>query len=334
MTGAPALADLPLFTEPTAFELFQAVRILARAQPDRDRVGYFGDPAREVARFGANPDSSFPASELQGIALDDDGQPHLTVNVMGLNGPLGTLPLVYSQLIAARLREGDPTLRAFVDLFNHRLISLFYRAWEKHRLAVGYETRSENRLGEHLADLVGLGTKHLRERMSVSQDSVLSFAGLFATGRSALALEELLAEYFSVAAVVEQFVGGWHALDQDACTEIGEESGPATQLGVGAVVGDEIWDPQSRVRVRLGPLSRAQFDRFLPGGEAHEALRAVVRLFADDQVEVEAQLVLAAGEASGCVLGADATSSSRLAWGTWLRTRPMTRDPDETLFSL
>ncbi|MFI5311594.1 MAG: type VI secretion system baseplate subunit TssG [Gemmatimonadales bacterium] len=335
MTGASALADLPLFSEPTAFELFQAVRILARAQPDRERVGYFGDPAREIARFGANPDSSFPAAEIQGIALDDhDGPPRLTVNVMGLNGPLGTLPLVYTQLIAARLREGDPTLRAFVDLFNHRLISLFYRAWEKHRLAVGYETRSENRLGEHLADLVGLGTKHLRERLSVSQDSVLSFAGLFASQRSAVALEELLSEYFSVTAVVEQFVGGWHALERDSCTAIGEEDGPATQLGVGAVVGDEIWDPQSRIRVRLGPLSRAQYDRFLPGGEAHQALRAVVRLFADDQVEVEAQLVLAAGEVSGCVLGADDSSSSRLAWGTWLRTKAMTRDPDETFLSL
>jgi type VI secretion system protein ImpH len=335
VTGERNLADLPLFAEPTAFELFQAVRLLARAQPDRDRVGYFGDPSREIARFGANPDASFPASELQAIAAVDDGPPRLTVNVMGLNGPLGTLPLVYSHLVSARLRQGDPTLGAFLDLFNHRMISLFYRAWEKHRVAVGYETQTGNRLGDHLADLVGLGTSRRPGRLAVSTDAVLSFAGLFAPAqRSAVALEELLSEYFSVPAAVEQFVGGWHALDRASCTEIGADDGPATQLGVGAVAGDEIWDPQSRVRVRLGPLSRAQYDRFLPGGEAHEALRALVRFFADDQVEVEAQLVLAADEVPGCVLDADAEPGTRLAWGTWLRTRAMTRDPDETVLSL
>jgi len=330
------LGNTPLFREPTAYEFFQAVRVLAHAQPDRGRVGYFGDPSREIARFGANPDSSFPASEIQGItAGEDDGPPRMTVNVMGLNGPLGTLPLVYSQLIAARLRQGDPTPRAFIDLLNHRMISLFYRAWEKHRLAVGYETGTENRLGEHLADLVGLGTKHLGERLSVSADSVLSFAGLFSSAqRSAVALEEMLSESFSVPATVEQFVGSWHPLDRESCTAIGDETGPATQLGIGAVAGDEIWDPQARIRARLGPLTREQYDRLLPGGQAHEALGAMARLFTDDQVEVEVQLVLAADEVSGCVLGADDAQGARLAWGTWLRTRPMTRDADETVFSL
>jgi type VI secretion system protein ImpH len=335
VSNLPLLIDTALAREPTAFEFFQAVRLLARYQPGRKAVGRFGDPAEEIARFRANPDPSFPASELQAIELGEDGPPRLTVNVMGLNGPLGTLPLHYSYLVTSRMREGDRALRGFLDLFNHRMISLFYRAWEKHRFTVAHESGVDDRFAAHLADLVGMGTARLRERLNLPVEALPSFVGLLApVQRSAVALEELLSGYFEVPVQVEQFVGGWYPLDDDSRTSIGEEHGFATQLGVGAVVGDEVWDPHARVRVRLGPLPVATYRRFLPGGDAYEPLRALVRFFVDEQLDVEAQLVLAAEDVPGCVLGEDRDTSSRLAWGTWLSTRPRSRDGDETILTL
>ena len=110
----------------------------------------------------------------------------------------------------------------------------------------------------------------------------------------------------------------------------------AGQLGFG-VLGNAAWDTQARVRLRLGPLTRAQYDAFLPGGSAHAALRALARLYAADEVGVDAQFVLDRGEVPPCVLGPparDGPSPPRLGRGTWLAARPLERDPDETMLRL
>ncbi len=335
MSDLQRIADTGLPEDPTGYEFFQAVRLLARYQPDRDPVGFFGDPADEIVRFESHPDPSFPASELQSIEIPEEGPARLAVNIMGLNGPLGTLPLHYSHLVTSRMREGDRALRAFLDLFNHRMISLFYRAWERQQVTAATRTGMNERFRAHLADLIGLGTAQLSERLQVPEQALLSFAGLLAPAqRSAAALEELLAEYFQVPVRVVQFVGGWYSLAEDSRTRVGEEVDVSTQLGVGAVVGDEVWDPHARVRVRLGPLTSAEHCRLLPGGDAHAPLRALARFFVDEQVEVEAQLVLAADEVPGCRLGMDPISSPRLAWGTWLCTVPRAGDGDETILTL
>jgi type VI secretion system protein ImpH len=131
---------------------------------------------------------------------------------------------------------------------------------------------------------------------------------------------------------VEQFVGAWYPLERATQCEL-DEDGPSTQLGLGAVAGDELWDLQSRVRVRLGPLTRAQYDRFLPGGSAHEQLRALTRFFGNDQLDFEIQLVLARDEVPPCTLGGD-DAGLPLGWCTWIKTVPFGRDADETTFTL
>jgi type VI secretion system protein ImpH len=100
---------------------------------------------------------------------------------------------------------------------------------------------------------------------------------------------------------------------------------------MGAVAGDEIWDQQARVRVRLGPLTREQFDSFLPTGSAHEPLQAIVRFFSHAQFDFEAQLVLDRDEVPGLVLG---DADRPLGWTTWIRTRPGAGDADETILTL
>ena len=105
--------------EPYRFEFFQAIRLLERLAPDRKPVGRFTIPSEEVARLGAYPSLSFPASEIQSIDWPEGKPPSLAVNFMGVTGPQGPLPHFYTTLILARLRSGDKTLRDFLDLFHH-----------------------------------------------------------------------------------------------------------------------------------------------------------------------------------------------------------------------
>jgi type VI secretion system protein ImpH len=260
----------------------------------------------------------------------------MAVNFFGLTGPQGVLPHVYTEYTAARARARDTALRDFLDLFHHRALSLYYRAWEQSHFATAHETGREDRLYDHLLDLAGVGTAGLRERLPAADEALAYYAGLLASrARPADGLARFIGDYFDVPATVEQFVGEWRRVDGGGQCTLGEEA-DAGRLGFG-VIGDAAWDPQARVRLRLGPLTRTQFDDFLPGGAAHEALASLARLYADDQVGVDAQLVLLRGDVVGCTLGASAPSAPgtpRLGRGSWLASRPMRRDPDDTVLSL
>ena len=336
-TAAPAQPELDrlVHDEPTSLDFFQAVRLLERLHPERDPVGGFGDPAREVVRFAVNPATAFPPSEIAALTETDSGQLRMAVNFMGLNGPQGVLPLVYSAHVAERVRAKDTATAAFLDLFNHRMISLFHRAWEKSRITEGRAREARDRFTAHLLDLIGLGTPGLQERLGLSDDALIFYSGLLAIqSRSASALEQLVTDYFGVSAEVEQFVGGWYPLDEGAQCRLGEEDDPSAQLGVGAAAGDEIWDQQARIRLRLGPMTRRQYERFLPTGDAYQPLRELTRFFTNDELDVDVQLVLARDEVPACSLGADDDPAPPLGWCTWLRSAPFGRDADDTILTL
>ena len=339
-----ARLERALLDEPTAFSFFQFVRLLSRVYPERGRVGTWSDPAHEVARFRASTALGFPASEIQELAQPAGGidaeslPPTVTVNFFGLTGPQGVLPHVYTEHASTRARVRDTAFRDFLDIFNHRAVSLLFRAWEKQQAAVSHEGGSEDRLFEHLLDLSGLGTQGLRNRLPLRDEVAAFFSGLLATrARPADGLARLVGDYFGVPATVEQFVGEWRRVDEGGqCTLGAEDDGG--RLGFG-VLGDAGWDPQSRVRLRLGPLTREQFESFIPGGSAHQALRTLSRLYADDMVGVDAQLVLSRREVAPCVLDVPGTTTATrrgpgLGRGTWLASRPLARDPDETTLRL
>jgi type VI secretion system protein ImpH len=328
------LLERALLEDPNSFEFFTAVRQLERIRPGRSTVGGHADPADEVVRFCVNNALAFPASEIQALT-ESEGQPaRMLVNFMGLTGPMGVLPYVYTQITHERALAKDTALAAFLDLFHHRLISLFFVAWEKHRFNRRYERDGSDPLTEHLLDLGGLGLEHDQRLADVKAQSLAGYAGLLGPEpRGAVALEQLLSDYFGVPVSVEQFLGGWYGVHaQDQCAL--DEETISSQLGFGSLVGDEVWDPQARVRVRIGPLSREQLEAFLPTGHAHRDLCQLVRLFAHEQFEFEAQLVLQKDDVPGVELGDPDDSGERLGWSTWIRTAPRQQHADQTILRL
>jgi type VI secretion system protein ImpH len=340
MTVDPKLIN-PLLDAPYTFDFFRAVQLLEQIRPERAPVGEFAEPHDEVVRFRTPTAVGFPASAIQAFEEGEgDGPAEMTVNFLGLTGPQGILPLDYSMYAANRGRARDHAFKDFLGLFEHRLISLFYRAWAKSRAdnprtidPQGEPTGAVHGdwLTDQLSSIIGLSTEGLSKQLAVPEASLLYYAGLLAMpSRPAVALEQMLSDYFDVPCDVEQFVGAWYPLSQSAQTSLGEED---SALGGGAVAGDGVWDQQGRVRVRIGPLSRRRYDEFLPGGASHDALRALTRFFGNDQFDFEIQLVLARDEAPPFRLDADATPLP-LGWVTWLRTVPLERDPDDALFTL
>ena len=321
--------------EPYRFEFFQAVRLLERVLRDRAAPGRFVNPQTEAVRFAVHNTNAFPASQIQSLTWREGRPPLMVVNFMGLTGPEGVLPLYYTQFVAERVRARDTALRDFLDIFNHRMISLFYQAWERYRFTVQYERGEGDRLSHYLLDLIGLGTKGLGRRQKVSDDSLAYYAGLLGQRpRSAQALRQLIEDYFDVPAEVVQFAGAWYRLDLPTQCRLDTSATESEQLAVGAVVGDEIWDLQSRVRIRLGPLALDQYRDFLPTGTAYEPLQALVRFFAGNEFDFEVQLVLKREQVPGCELGRGDQTAPRLGWLTWAKSAPMGRDPGDTVLEL
>lgn len=333
--GAAPLAALRrlLGDEPTSFGFFQAVRLLQRLTPERATVGRFVDPATEAVRFAVPPAISFPPSEIDALELSDTAPARMSVNFMGLTGPQGVLPHQYSLLIADRNRSRDSAIAEFFDLFHHRMLSLFYRAWEKNRYEVAFERGEEDPLTAHLRDFAGISLEAVRSALPVPEELLLFHVGLLAPmPRSARSLEQLLSEYLDAPVAVEQFVGRWYPLPESDQCEIGGAESPSNQLGLGAVAGDEIWDAQTTVRIRIGPLSRDRYDDLLPGGRAYEIVRWITKFFSNDQFDFELQLVLERADVPGLTLGDD--QPNPLGWSTWIRTGAFARDADETLLTL
>jgi type VI secretion system protein ImpH len=322
---------------PGQFEFFQAVRLLHRLFPDRSSVGLFASPQREVVRFAVNNSLAFPISQIDSLTWVEGGQPSMVINFMGLTGPKGVLPLCYTELIRERSRMKDHTLQDFLDVFNHRFISLFYQAWEKYRAYVTYERNERDRLSRCLLSLVGLGTPGLPDRQRPIKDEAYAFyCGLFSLQtRSGTALEQILADYFNVPVEVIEFVGAWHALEPANQCKM-EGSVPfSDQLGFGAIAGDEIWDRQSRARIKLGPLTAEQYRSFLPTGDAWEPLRTMTRFFTNGEIEFEVQLVLKRDEVPQCGLNPVGNASPLLGWVSWIKSGPgFGRDPGDTVLLL
>lgn len=335
LTQAPLREALE--QQPFRFQFFQAVRLLQRLSPNSEVVGSFLPPSTEVVRFTARPSLAFPASEVHSLELREDGPARMTVNFMGLTGPQGVLPLCYTEFLMERLQKRDTALADFFDIFNHRIVSLFYQAWEKYHFLVPYERGGKDRLSQNLGDLIGLGTAGLQKRLEpdLADESLFYYTGLLAQHpHSATALEQILTDYFEVPAAIEQFAGAWYRLDQKSQTSLKESHTPYESLGFGTVVGDEVWDQQSLARIRLGPLSLDQYLAFLPTGSAYKPLRSLVRFYAGDQLDFEVQLVLKADETPPSELGSEGKTAPRLGWVTWMKSAPLGRDPGDTVIRL
>jgi type VI secretion system protein ImpH len=319
---------------PFEFSFFQVVRLL-QFIGTRLPVGYFTEPEREAVRFGGFASLAFPPAEIRSLQFDPDRPPRMVTHFLGLIGPAGVLPTFYTGFLIERMLVKDWTMSDFLDIFQHRLMSLFYRVWEKYHFAVAYERQHEDSVSGHLLDLIGIGTKGLRDRQDVEDEALMGYAGLLGQmPRSQSALSQLLRDYFNVPVEVVAFAGTWRKIERAAWTRLDESLNASGQLGLGTVLGDEVWDEQSVVKVRLGPLTLAEYKEFLPDGRAFRPMKALQRFFCGDDHDVEVQLVLRREETPRCGLDAATAEPPRLGWISWMFSAPLERDPDETVLRL
>jgi type VI secretion system protein ImpH len=325
-----------LFDEPYRFEFFQAVRLFERVFPERKPVGGDALPAQEPIRFRSNVSLDFPSSEIQKINVEFDDLTEteridILINFMGMIGPSGVLPIHYTELALDRIRHRDSSMWAFLDIFTHRAASMFFRAWAKYRFPVAYE-RGEDEFTSYLFDLAGLGTRGMRGRMGLEDESLLPYVGLITQRpHSGVAVAGVLADYYGVPARVVQFFGQWLPLTKGDITYLGRKN---STLAKTALIGSRVWDQQSKYRVRLGPLVFTRFQAFLPSGTAHKSLRSILKFMTGLEYDFDVQLCLKAKQVPSLVLTTRAVRRPMLGWTTWLKTKPFKQDDEQVVLSM
>lgn len=246
---------------------------------------------------------------------DSKRPPRLTQRFFGMLGPNGPLPLHLTEFARERLlHHADPTFVRFLDVFHHRFLALFYRAWAQAQPTVSFDRPREDRFAAYVGSLVGIGAPALQERDAAGDHVKLFFSGWLSRQlRNADGLSAILQGYFQLPVKVETYVGHWMQLPESERTRLGA-LGSGAQLGVGAVIGAQVWDRQHKIRVHLGPLSLQQYEELLPTGTALRKLVALLRQYLCFELEWDLRLSLHAGEVPKTHLG----KYGRLGWTSWL----------------
>ena len=310
-------------------DFFQVLRLIENMRPDLPRIGASLRPRDDAVRFGQDPALVFHASAIQAFRrADGESRARLAVNFFGLLGANGPMPIHITEYVRDRLRHGgDATMLAFLDVFHHRMLALFYRARASAEPVISLDRADGDRFSTFIGSLFGIGAPGLRERDEIGDFAKLHFAGLLANkARPASGLVTILRAYFKLPVRLEQFVGHWMRLPPEVQSRIGRAE-DGNRLGSSLMLGTSVWDCQHKFRIVIGPVGYADYQRFMPGGESMRRLRDWVRTYAGLHLDWDVRLVLDKAQVPPLRLG----GATRMGWSTWLASRAATRDPDQML---
>ncbi len=338
-----ALDDLlaAVESEPWTFGFTSLLRRIEAIAAESPGFGNSSRASEDPVRFGQPPSLTFATSTIETVRRSGAGTPAIDVNFMGMLGPHGPLPLHLTEYARDRLRHAkDATFTRFLDLFNHRMVSLFYRSWAASQMPCNFDrweapprgadavdrqvrlSRERDRYALYIGSLFGLGMGSMRHRDAAPDLAKLHFAGRLATPhRNPEGLAAILRDYFGTPVKIEEFAGRWIRVPRGELAPMGERRGDGASgmlggpLG-GMVTGERIWDCSSAVRLRLGPMGLNQYKRLLPGAPGGERLAAWLRNYLGDELWWEATLVLSKDEVPRAQLGA----GTRLGYTSWIRS--------------
>ncbi len=329
-TAADALAfEKAIEARPYEFDFYHALRRLECLRTELPRLGESVRPADDGVRLGQEPSLAFAPSTLAAFEPGKDGAPgRLRCNFFGMFGPNGPLPLHLTEYARDRERNHeDHTFRRFMDVFHHRLLSLFFRAWANAEPTVQLDRPDKDRFAAYVGSLFGLGTPSTTNRDSVSDHAKLHFAGrLSCQTAHPEGLQKILNDFFQVPVRVEEFVGNWLELPDDCHCRLGEPSQMAS-MGKSILVGSRIWDCQTKFRVEVGPVSLSDYLRFLPGGDSLSRLSSWISNYVGDELIWDLKLILMKEEIPRLRLG----QAGRLGWDGWVASKPHSKDSEDLL---
>jgi type VI secretion system protein ImpH len=309
-TEAGLLRDLK--AEPWRFDYFAVLRHLERVHDKEPRIGDSATLRDEFVLLGQDPFMEFPASNLARVEHAEDKLLKIFVKYMGLLGPQGALPLAMTEEAYHYVLAKDDAFPRFLDIFNHRFIQLFFRAWANSRPIAQHDRPKQDRFFAYIGSAIGIGSEPYRELDSIPDAAKLCFAGLLgAQAKSASRLAGAVSGLFELRAEVDEFVGTRLMLDTPECTTLGKHH---NVLGGDAMLGQAVYSVQDKIRIRIYTRTLAQYIQFLPSGDLCEPLADLVYFYNGAQLDWDVELAIPSGAVEPVHLG----RFGQLGWTSWM----------------
>lgn len=316
------------------FEFHAIVKVLESLYPEASPLGLTNTPQQEPVRFETYISQKYPSTQVVSFKYDpfSDSPPILTTNIMSIAGIQGPLPTPYTQLIIHRDHKRDRSLHQFIDIFNHRLLSIFHRIRKKYWVSLAAGRPEVTMVGNCVRQLLGLGLPQLQNRFLFPDRSLLYYAGLFWTrNRSTLCLETILSSYFKTPIEVHPFYSGWQRIPPSQLTAIGI-SGRNNHLGSSAGLGPRFWNNSAGITLKIGPLSLPQYLDFLKPKTSFQAMNQLIHFYTNAHYTYRCTLLIRTTDIPKTRLG----HSMHLGWTAWINrygSTPPTIDEQAILSS-
>ncbi|MER2472340.1 type VI secretion system baseplate subunit TssG [Photorhabdus laumondii] len=334
-TASPAL-DAHFWAErekrPWNFDLFQLLRRIDAQSGSPYPLGRSPLPHYEPLRLGQQPALCFAPAEIAAIVPYPDGTRYqININNFGLFGPNGPLPLHVTEFAWQRQRQHkDHALSAFFNLFQHRLITLFWRAWADAQPCLSFDRSDNRRFDYFFASLIGRShcLRHQRthhymvghlSRQSRNKDGLLC----------------LLRYHFGLPVTLHENQFHWLTIERDEQLRL-HNGHSGTRLGSTTRLGIAVADVQCAFCLELGPLSWSTYLRFLPASRfatscCHELRQLCdwVRGYVGLEYAWKLRVTLDHQHYRGCSLGSDQS----LGQNCWLGLNIHHHDRSDLYFS-
>lgn len=323
MAGENRTTDHPLIArlekEASSFSFFRAVQLLQRAVPGTPLMGHQGPADQEAIRFQPELNLGFAPSDLSSVKRTSttSGAPRFIVSTsfLSLYGSNSPLPTYFTEQLLDQ--DEDSLQRQFIDLFHHRILSLFFRVWEKYQYAATFSEDGKDAVSHRFLELLLGDPDRLPGDHHVRAVRLLALGGLITQmPRSAANLGAGLSEYFSgIPVEVEPCVPRWLPIPADQQNRLAEVN---CRLGGDLSLGERVRDLSCTFRISLGPVGLEEFMTLLPPGERMAELREIVDLVNSDVLDYEVELHLREEECPPLQLS---SPTALLGWSSWMGRR-------------
>jgi type VI secretion system protein ImpH len=309
-----------LIESPESHHIFLALRIIEAQFDDAPRMGESRRPREDAVRLGQEPRMAFPPTTISAFKAPGSGPGRLTNRFFGFFGPHGPLPIHLTEYARERqISHRDPSFVAFADMLTHRMMSLLYRAWSAGQPAVEFDRGAETSFSRHVAALAGYHGQALQGCDAMPDMAKRHFAGLLGAGvKNAEGLVAILSGFLHAPVRMQEFIGSWLELEPEDQWQLGKGGG----LGQTTIIGARVWSRNAKFRLIIGPVTLAEYQRFLPGQPSMAKLAAIVRNYVGDALDYDVNVVLKAGDVPQSVLG----QVTQLGQTSWLGQRKSQSD--------
>lgn len=303
------------------YDFFAALRLIETQKEDGVRLGENRSPRSDDVFFGQKVSLSFAPSTIAELRRNTNNPSEVWIDnyFFGLMGPNGPLPKHLTELFISEVMGNKrPQFLDFLNLFNHRLITLFYRAWANKEPTTLNDSPSNNKYKLYLGALSGYAEPDLHDRDQMS-DYVKFRYTRFLSGKTRYpeGITRMLSDMFNLTARVDNFAGEWIKIPEDGLCKI--ESGPyGRRLGLNTTQGRYSWACQYKFRVLLGPMTIDEFEQLLPTQKRASQVNDIIRNYVGIEYQWDIVLLLKKEEIPNLELTKN--QYKQLGWTTWLKS--------------